>query len=273
MNTIFRRDHCILVKDVGSRPTRLGWAQLIFQIHRLGNRYAYVGNNPTGMVDPLGLQVRQIECVGCNLNGALDCNLSFSCVVFTDSFGMQIDSRVAIQQLHNGSGVICQQCAGHPNWVVGANNDIYDVEAYQRFGSTYDLSKGIASPPAFLGWLLNFGKVGHVNEDTHPGLGAFYNSSQCPSCGNIMRNTAGAVNTAFVATGVVAALPVAAAAAPYVPAILDTGLTLSGTLLYNPATWVAAEDIINVLTPPVYLPRTWPGFGVCIAARCWDPNP
>lgn len=63
------------------------------------NRYAYVGNNPTGVVDPLGLQVRQIECVGCNLNGDLGCDLTASCTNYVDEFGMQVDSALARQLL------------------------------------------------------------------------------------------------------------------------------------------------------------------------------
>jgi hypothetical protein len=88
------------------------------------------------------------------------------------------------------------------------------------------------------------------------------------------RNASGAANAALVATGVVVVgLSAAAAAAPYVPCILRGGLTLSETLYYNPAIWVAVAGILNVLAPPVSLPRTWPGVGVCIVARCWDPNP
>jgi RHS repeat-associated protein len=70
------------------------------------NRYAYVANNPIAFVDPLGLF--RSDAVGSGDDG---CYLTFSCTVYTDSVGMQIDSQVAEQELHNGSGVICPQCA------------------------------------------------------------------------------------------------------------------------------------------------------------------
>ena len=75
---------------------------------------------------------------------------------------------------------------------------------------------------------------------------------------------------AFIGTGVVlAGVP----AAPYVPTILRAGSTLGRTLFYDPAAWVVGIDIYNVIMPPVSLPTTWPGFGVCLAVQCWDPNP
>lgn len=173
---------------------------------------------------------------------------------FHRPFGMQIDSRVAIQQLHNGSGVICQQCAGHPNWVVGANNDIYDVEAYQRFGSTYNLSTGTASPPAFLGWLLAYGKVGQVSGDVPIGMrGDFIN---CPNgCRQIWRNTSQITDPRTVA------LWYAAAAAPYLPEIYSgVGELWMIVEVAFPGATAATVDVLSVMTPPWAIPSTVPGM-------------
>ena len=85
------------------------------------NRYTYVGNNPLSFTDQLGLF--QGDALG---NGDDGCYLTFSCTVFTDSFGMQISSQFAQQALHNGSGVICQSCFGQAEQ-IGADNSISAV--------------------------------------------------------------------------------------------------------------------------------------------------
>jgi RHS repeat-associated protein len=67
------------------------------------NAYHYAFNRPNSTVDPLGLH----EINDAVPNGDNGCYLSFSCVVFTDSLGMQIDSSVAMQELNNGSALVC----------------------------------------------------------------------------------------------------------------------------------------------------------------------
>jgi|KBSMisStaDraftv2_1062788.scaffolds.fasta_scaffold06930_5 RHS repeat-associated protein len=67
------------------------------------NRYAYVENDPLGTVDPLGLWGRQIDCVGCNLNGGLVG--PYSSTYYVD--GIQVSAAVAESLLGMGSAVLC----------------------------------------------------------------------------------------------------------------------------------------------------------------------
>ncbi len=59
------------------------------------NRYAYVGNRPLNSVDPLGLL--RSDCMGCISDSG--CYLTFSCTVYIDQFGMQLDNAFAQQLL------------------------------------------------------------------------------------------------------------------------------------------------------------------------------
>ena len=106
-----------------------------------------------------------------------------------------------------------------------------------------------------------------------PMLGSWGQGVLGPQSHSTWRNASGAANTALVATGAVALAPAAAWAAPYAPAIGGELYQFGEALYYNPATWVAAQDVIRVLTPPVSLPQTWPGFAVCVSVQCWNANP
>jgi hypothetical protein len=112
-----------------------------------------------------------------------------------------------------------------------------------------------------------------MNEESSDDVAVGMDIWHCPGCGAIWRNASGAANTALIATGGVLLAPAGAWAAPYVPATFNAVAMWGTTAYYNPATWAAAIDIINVLTPPVNLPTTWPGFVVCVGVSCWDPNP
>src|SRR5216684_4178084 len=99
------------------------------------NRYAYVGNNPLNAVDPLGLF--KGDALG---NGDDGCYLTFSCTVFVDEFGMQIDSQFAQEALHNGSGAICPQCA--VTSVRGGGFAFASVGADDSIGWSFSFSAG-----------------------------------------------------------------------------------------------------------------------------------
>ena len=107
------------VKETGVRPV---CPRISPRISQTWNRYAYVANAPLNAVDPLGLHEFN-DAVTYNHDSG--CYLTFSCTIYTDSSGMEIDPEVAAAELHNGSGVICQNCAGHPDWMVDANNNTF----------------------------------------------------------------------------------------------------------------------------------------------------
>jgi len=123
------------------------------------NRYAYVGNAPLTATDPLGLFT---DAVSSREDDT--CVLTFSCVVYTDSYGMQVDSQVATQAMHNGSAVICQQCL--PGQIVGADNGIYSW--YKNF-YRFDCNGSFSSPACsntFVGYGLM--RTGTVAADNGP---------------------------------------------------------------------------------------------------------
>jgi RHS repeat-associated protein len=71
------------------------------------------------------------------------------------------------------------------------------------------------------------------------------------------QNSSGAGNTALVATGGVALLPLAASVTPYVTAIAPAVTTLSITIWYSPTSWQIASDFIQGVTPGGPVPASY----------------
>lgn len=174
------------------------------------NRYAYVLNSPTGLIDPLGLEhgepsfhTSRMEALGSG------CSMGFTAygVGCINNYvnGIEVPPLVAMSLLSMGVAVNCPQCK--PGQVVGADNKIYDwiAPTYARecVGSFLDSACGpyVLKNPG--GWQAVGSAVVPANNDVPVGMDIFRNSPQCPNCADTWRNASGAANTAFVATGVV----------------------------------------------------------------------
>ncbi len=114
---LYREYHPISGRWIQPDPS--GFEAVSMENPQSWNRYAYVANTPLNMIDPFGLRD-----FSDSTGGNDGCFLTFSCTVYKDSFGMEIDPQVALQELHNGSGVICPTCTNFANPVVGPDGSI-----------------------------------------------------------------------------------------------------------------------------------------------------
>jgi RHS repeat-associated protein len=102
---LYREYHPVQGRWISPDPAGLAAVDMTYP--QTWNRYAYVGNNPTSAVDPLGLFRSD------NVGGGDDgCYVTFSCIVYVDQTGMQLDNAWAQQLLR-------LDAASRPFWING----------------------------------------------------------------------------------------------------------------------------------------------------------
>ena len=170
------------------------------------NRYAYVANNPLVATDPSGACDPETDAsctVQCNLSSGLPCR---ACNPSMDGGDC-------------GNSQLAQEAQGYFDSLL-VQDQANALAAYQNcIAFNYNCAvngKPLAGPGATI-WVYCGGSLMDIicepppqaigpaanNGDTHPGLAAFYNNSDCPHCGDTLRSANTVGKAAFVATGVV----------------------------------------------------------------------
>ncbi|MBZ5566423.1 MAG: RHS repeat-associated core domain-containing protein [Acidobacteriia bacterium] len=212
------------------------------------NRYAYVMNNPTNLIDPLGLFD---DCTtGCANPFSAITDASQRSLVAGDFGGAWL--RYQTQQFRNQSGWTHPMRQAYGDYLKG----VYGQTRARAEGSDWQIWMDNSRTEVINGaffyfgggtWVDAGGSIVAANNGTLPNgdvpvrWDIFRNSAQCPTCGNIMRNTAGAVNTAAVATMVLAAPFVVAGTAPTIAGAYWTAYGQAYNLsVYG---WASAEAL------------------------------